>query len=194
MTAKKRRIDWDALRSRLSQPTGDADGDRLAAVYRQRAVELAARREQDHEQVVTVPVLTFRLGGERYGLALTGLAGVLPLERWTPVPGAPPELLGVINHKGQICSVLDLARLLGLATFPAEHAKESAYVLLLRRPGREVGLAVGSLEGLVRVPPGVGASEETAGPYLETLTPDRLRILSAQAILSHPVLSESPRP
>ena len=196
MTTKKRRIDWEELRARLSKTADDGVGDRLAVVYRQRAVELAARREQAQEKAGTVAVLTFRLGGERYGLALTSLAGVLPLERWTPVPGSPPELLGVINHKGQICSVLDLARLLGLpTTVPhAEHVEESAYVLLLRAPGREVGLAVGPLEGLVRVPPRAGLGEEEAGPYLETLTPDRLRILSAKAILSHPVLLESSRP
>jgi chemotaxis signal transduction protein len=33
----------------------------------------------------------------------------------TPVPGSPPELLGVQNLRGQILPVVDLARLLGIA-------------------------------------------------------------------------------
>jgi purine-binding chemotaxis protein CheW len=191
MTAKKR-IDWGAIRARLSRSTDDAaeDGTRLEAVYRRRAAELAARREQVEDRADTIAVLAFRLGEERYGLPLTDLAGVLPLERLTPLPGSPAELLGVINHKGNICSVLDLARLLGL---PA-HERGAAYVLLLRGPGREVGLAVGPVEGVLRVQRGTSLGEESAGPYLETLTADRLRILSAGALLSHPVLSESPLP
>ena len=188
MTAKKR-IDWAALRARLSQTADTAveDSIRLEAVYRQRAAELAARREEVADRAETIAVLAFHLGGERYGLPLTDLAGVLPLERLTPVPGSPAELLGVINYKGNICSVLDLARLLGLAA----HEGAKAFVLLLRRPGREVGLAVGPVEGVLRVERGAGLGDESAGPYLETLTPDRLRLLSADALLGHPVLSES---
>ena len=191
MTAKNR-IDWGAIRARLSRSTDDTDedGTRREAVYRQRAAELATRREQVEERADTIAVLAFRLDGERYALPLADLAGVLSLERLTPVPGSPTELLGVINHKGNICSVLDLARLLGL---PARETG-AAYVLLLRRPGREVGLAVGTVEGVLRVERGISLGEESASPYLETLTADRLRILSAGALLSHPVLSESPRP
>ena len=189
MTATKRRIDWDKLRARLSETADESveDATRLETVYRQRAADLAARREEATERADTIAVLAFQLGGERYGLPLTDLAGVLPLEHLTPVPGSPAELLGVINHRGNICSVLDLARLLGLAA----HEGASAYVLLLRRPGREVGLAVGPVEGVLRVERGAGLGEESAGPYLETLTADRLRLLSADALLGHPVLSES---
>jgi chemotaxis signal transduction protein len=171
---------------------GEPAPDSLAEVYRRRAVELAARTEQGGEPAGTVAALAFTLQGERYGLELADLDGVL-IERFTPIPGAQPELRGVIHHRGQVCSVLDLARLLGLPAAPAPEDAEPACILLLRRPGREVGLLVGRVEGLLRIAPETGprnaepGGEGAAGPYLKTLTADRLRLLSTDALLSHPV-------
>lgn len=165
----------------------------LDEVFRLRAAELAVRRDQAREDAGTLHVLAFALGGERYALALSDLAGVFPLGRVTSVPGAPAELLGVINHRGRVCCLLDLARLLGLP-LSGEDAGP-AYVLLLRRPApaREVGLKVGAIDRLLRVGPDAGAeppsSEGPAAPYLRALTAARLHLLSAEALLCHPLLN-----
>jgi purine-binding chemotaxis protein CheW len=189
-------MDWEELKARLrratsaqAQPTSSGQAEDL---YQERARELALRREQRERAAETLPVLAFTLGSERYGIALTALAGVLPFANCTPVPRGPAELLGVIHYRGQVCSVLDLAGLLGLPpTSPA------GYVLLLRRQ-REIGLKVDRVETILSVPPEtlrIPAGEEAggAGSAFLGLTADRLRLVSPDILLSHPLLTEAPR-
>ena len=205
MSATKQRLDWQAVKKRLAvlQAAPEQSATDLEQVYRRRTVELASRLEQARPATGTFPVLAFTLGPERYGLALTELAGVLPLTRWTPVPGAPAELLGVINHRGRICCVLDLARLLGLP--PRESLSEGAYILLLRGPGREVGLRVDSIEAIRKIAPdelmplGEMAPQGTVefrpiGSFAEHRTRDGLTLLLAAAIHLHPILDEESSP
>lgn len=55
------------------------------------------------------------LGSVRYGIELTDVREVVPDPLLTPVPGAPPAVLGVANLRGEVVPVLDTAALLGLA-------------------------------------------------------------------------------
>ena len=48
-----------------------------------------------------LPVLIFRLAQELYAIELEEVAETLPFERCTPVPGSPPQFLGVINLRGE---------------------------------------------------------------------------------------------
>ncbi|MGQ0621037.1 MAG: chemotaxis protein CheW [Panacagrimonas sp.] len=57
----------------------------------------------------------FELAGQLYGVPILAVQEVLADAEVEPVPGAPPEVLGVINLRGQIVSVIDLHRRLGLA-------------------------------------------------------------------------------
>jgi chemotaxis signal transduction protein len=58
-------------------------------------------------------VAEFTLGGERYALPLAALRAAFPLKTLTPVPLAPPHVIGVLRHQGQILAALSLASLLG---------------------------------------------------------------------------------
>src|SRR5438876_9484377 len=52
-------------------------------------------------------------GGERYALPVEQVQEIEPLRELTPLPRAPRETLGLVNVRGRIVPVLDLARLLG---------------------------------------------------------------------------------
>jgi chemotaxis signal transduction protein/CheY-like chemotaxis protein len=58
-------------------------------------------------------VAEFTLAGERYALPLTTLRAAFPMRTLTPVPLAPPHVIGVLRHQGQILAALSLASLLG---------------------------------------------------------------------------------
>jgi purine-binding chemotaxis protein CheW len=60
-------------------------------------------------QAIVLPI-----GEDRYGIELTDVREVVPEPRLTPVPGAPPAVLGVVNLRGEVVPVLDTAQLLGL--------------------------------------------------------------------------------
>ena len=120
------------------------DARRLAARARRLAerAEPAAARDQD-----AVGALSFRLGDERFALPVNEVASVVPFGAPTPVPGASPALIGVMAIKGEVHTVFNLARLLGLPEVAGDPA--GGYVLLLRLSDARVGVAVTQVHAIV---------------------------------------------
>ena len=96
----------------------------------------AARRE----------FLTFRLGGETYGIDILQVQEIREIDRVTRVPHVAPYVRGVINLRGAIVPIVDLALLFGFAE-PLPVDKASAIVLNVDR--RMVGLVVASVSDVV---------------------------------------------
>ena len=138
-------IDWNAVRGRLRkseealQETLSDSPARMKIVFRQRAAQL---RKREAKTSVSTPIaaLVFRVGEERHAIALSELTEVLAFRDCTPVPGSAPQFLGVINLRGEIRPVLDLARILC-----GNGAAKSGVVLILRR---QAALKVDSAEEL----------------------------------------------
>jgi purine-binding chemotaxis protein CheW len=63
--------------------------------------------------VGTDPLLVFRLERRLYGIELRHVAGVEPERQVRPVPGAPEAVLGLVESRGRLLTVIDLPRLLG---------------------------------------------------------------------------------
>lgn len=57
---------------------------------------------------------TFRLGDEIYGVDVMGIREVLRYTEITPVPGAPYYVLGIINLRGNVVTVIDTRTRFGL--------------------------------------------------------------------------------
>ncbi len=85
-----------------------------------------------------VKSLVFRAGGRVYACDLTAVREVAPLPRLTRVPGAPPDVIGLINLRGVIVTVIDAGAL--LHSRPIQRA--GAMVLVVDHGPRGVGLAV----------------------------------------------------
>jgi purine-binding chemotaxis protein CheW len=102
----------------------------------------------------------FRVEKERYGLPLTAVREVVvPPERFTRVPRAPPAVTGVMNLRGRVVTVVELGQLLGLPDGPTPPGR----VMLLDRGRRDLGLLVTDVEGIeaverVSTAPGKAAS------------------------------------
>jgi chemotaxis signal transduction protein len=58
-------------------------------------------------------VIVFAIEGSRYAVELRWVREVITLGFVTPVPGAPPEIVGVVNVHGTVTPVLDLRAALG---------------------------------------------------------------------------------
>jgi purine-binding chemotaxis protein CheW len=82
------------------------------------------------------PTLLFRVGSTVYGCDIGDAQEILPLRAATRLPGAPPYVRGLINVRGTIVTLLDVAARLGGAPV------ESGSILLIRYRERLVGLAV----------------------------------------------------
>jgi purine-binding chemotaxis protein CheW len=184
---KRTSINWDQVRARLQasekalEDSRSESPDQIATAYRQRAKRLALEDVERKPVSAGLPALVFGLGEERYAVALEELAEVLPFERCAAVPGAPPPFQGVINLRGELRTVVDLRSLL-LASETEE--KDSGFVLMLRRPGREIGFRVDSVEELREI-----RLEELASPlqgtYVKGTIAGALILLSVDAVLAH---------
>jgi purine-binding chemotaxis protein CheW len=182
--SKHSAIDWEQVRERLrasEHALAEAlteNPARVEAVYRKRAAQLAKEQTRSDPRTAGVSALVFSLRQERYAIELGELAEVLPLGRFTPVPGAA-AFTGVINLRGELRPVVDLGRMVlhlenGTAT--------SGFVLMLRRPGREIGLKVDQLEGLGEIRrEKVGAPEE--GKYTRSIAGEKLSLLDVEKVL-----------
>ena len=193
MSERDARIDWSEVKSRLKKSQQalekalGASPERIEVVYRERAAQLGGRRVRAEGPAAALRLLVFLLRGKRFGLEFGDVIELLPFANCTPLPGAPPQLLGVTNVRGGIRSVVDLGRLLAL---PENDHRGEGYILLVRHRGREVGLRVDGIDKLQSVLPEELAvpADETGGAslrYLRGLAPDKLRVLRTDALFAH---------
>jgi purine-binding chemotaxis protein CheW len=185
-------IDWDEVRSRL-QKSQEAlreslsdNPQRMQAVLRRRAVQLAQEPPAETRPASrSIPALVFRLGQERYAIPLADLAEVLPFRGCTEVPGGSARFLGVINLRGEIRPVIDLARVLC-----GNASTDSGAILMLRRP---VGLKVDEVENLQQV-----CSDEMApmipGHHVRRFVSGTLALLDVETLLLAMTSAKESRP
>jgi purine-binding chemotaxis protein CheW len=89
--------------------------EELAVIWARRAADLA-QEPLTEATGHSVDLLVFWLGGDHYGLEVTGVREIYPLTQLTPVPRTPDFVAGVFNARGRILSVIDLRAFFGLPT------------------------------------------------------------------------------
>ena len=89
-----------------------------------------------------------RVGAERYALAVEQVHSVLDADGVTPVLGAPPSLLGVRVHEGQLLPVFRLATVLGVA-----EGEPARRIVVAAHAGRSAGFAVDDVLDVSELPP-----------------------------------------
>ena len=94
-------------------------------------------------------VLVFRAAGEWFAVALARVREVCPRAPVTRVPRAPAQVLGVMNLRGRVVTLVDLARCLDL---PADGGAGAHVVLLdLGDPDLAVGLVADRIDQVVEI-------------------------------------------
>lgn len=147
------------------------DPARGQALRAARAAALARRGIATERAGATQPFLVCLCGTERYGLHLGTVAAVLPGRSCTPVPGAPPALLGIVALSGRIVSVLGLARAMGAGDADAE--ARPSYLVTLRAQEPPIALGVDRVIGVVQAAvPSTPAGEPAARPDPSTAGPN----------------------
>jgi chemotaxis signal transduction protein len=131
-------------------PTGPGDKI-LEQLRRARKSDLTQKTVESSQQY-----LTFRLGNEWYALMVSHLAEVLPLPKITRVPSVPAYLLGVINLRGEVLSVIDLKRFFEV---PESTRTAEPIIVVIEHGEVRTGLLVEEIGDLIRLSPG-GLTEE----------------------------------
>ncbi len=159
------------------------------ARLRERSREWAARVEEEDRQD-WLEVLRFNLAGEDYAIACEHVAEVLPLSQYTPLPGTPAYVLGIVNVRGHIVSLLDLRVLFEL---PIGGLVDKNFVAVLRGPEMEFGLLIDRVQGIARIHRDAlqGELANLSGvraAYLLGVTAEQCTVLDGGRLLSDPAL------
>jgi purine-binding chemotaxis protein CheW len=158
---------------------------RRRKLLRERA-SLLAREPAAEETGERFEVVEFLLGRERYGIETSYIREVCPLREVTPLPGTPPFVLGIMNLRGEILSVLDIRTFFGLGR-PAGSPLDK--VIVLRGAAMEFGILADEVIG-VRTVPALEVQGSLAtltgirADYLKGVTGDHLVLLDAGKLLS----------
>jgi len=83
--------------------------------------------------------VTFRLADEIYGINVMQVQEVLRVSEIAPVPGAPHYVLGIINLRGNVVTVIDTRIRLGLAT---SEVTDSTRIVIIEGSKHVVGILV----------------------------------------------------
>lgn len=162
--------------------------------------------DQPTEEAHQLLFLSFRILGENYGLPIMRVREIMELPPMTRVPQTPTHVRGLVNIRGSIVPILDLAPFFGCPSAPA--TRDTCVVVVeCASGGRErlYGLVVDSVHEVVELsadtviePPTFGERARiealaglvpTKGGLLLLLDADRL--FSADQLLSFEQRSDS---
>jgi len=122
---------------------------------------VAAEKVEQQAEEEKSRTLFFRSGGELFALDVTAVEEIAVGLDWTTVPMAPSSVVGVVNHRGEIYTLLNFARLSGIGG-----GAEGEVAVFLHRPEMSVGITVQSIGGIEWVPRRLmeqGAAAEVEG-------------------------------
>ena len=160
--------------------------DEKIRILRDRA-EALARSSADREGLdAQLTVVEFMLAHERYALELYCIREVYPLKDLTLLPGVPDFILGIVNVRGQILSIVDIRRFFEL---PERGLTNLNQVIILQSDDMEFGILADEILGTTSIP---RSAIQTSLPtltgiraaYLKGVTGDRLVILDGEKILA----------
>lgn len=134
----------------------------------------------------SISVVEFLLSPERYAFDEKYVSEVISLKYITSIPGAPSFVMGVINLRGRVVSVINLKILFNLKE---SGLTELNKVILLKNEKMEFGIVADSILGNKTIlqntlSPAPLTIDNVAAEYISGLTPDGLILLNAFQLLS----------
>ena len=109
--------------------------------------------------------VTFVLKDETYGINVMQVQEVLRVTEIAPVPGAPAYVLGIINLRGNVVTVIDTRARFGL---PSTETDDSSRIIVIESEKQVVGILVDAVaevvelyENEIDVAPNVGTEDSS---------------------------------
>ena len=90
--------------------------------------------------------VTYRLGDETYGINVMQVQEVLRHTEIAPVPGAPEYVIGIINLRGNVVTVIDTRARFGL---PEGEITDNTRIVIIEAEKQVIGILVDSVAEVV---------------------------------------------
>jgi purine-binding chemotaxis protein CheW len=156
---------------------------KMQAILEERARALARVAEVGEGEGMQLVV--FSLANETYGIETDHVKEVQPLQHVSPVPCTPNFVVGVINIRGSIYSVVDIRGFFGV---PRQEITDLTKVILVNAAGLEVGILADDVSGAISVPlaeikPPLATQATVKEEYVQGVTKDMLVVLNLEALM-----------
>jgi purine-binding chemotaxis protein CheW len=109
----------------------------------------AAAQTDGHTSERLLQVVSFRLGGEEYGLEILRVQEIIRMVGLTRVPNSRKFVEGVINLRGKLIPILGLRKRFGLE--PRE-SDRGTRIIVVEVAGEVIGFEVDSVSEVLRIP------------------------------------------
>ncbi len=117
-------------------------------------------QERSHKSSDDLRYLEFNLGRERFAIPLLSVKEVIAVPETTKVPFTPEYFIGIMNLRGQVLSVIDLRRRLGITE---QHLNPETAVIITDLGYTQIGCVVDSINRVLAV----GEQELAPPPEIE---------------------------
>jgi purine-binding chemotaxis protein CheW len=157
--------------------------EKMRAILEERAKALSKTTEVKTGD--SMQLVVFSLADETYGIAINYVREVQPLRQFTPVPCTPEFVVGIINIRGSIYSVVDIRGFFGVQK---KAIGDLTKVILVNAVGLEVGILADDVKGATSLPlsevkAALAAQSSVKDEYIQGVTKDMLIILNLEAVL-----------
>lgn len=188
----KKTIDWreierrmEALRAAIEHAWAPAP-EEVKRILKTRAQALARAPEAAEAADSYIEVVEFTLAHERYAIESHCVREVYPLDNLTPLPCTPAFVLGIINVRGEILSVIDIKKFFDL---PEKGLTDLNKVVVLQSGDMAFGMLADSIIGarrisITNVQPSLPTLTGIRAEYLRGVTPECSIILDAEKLLA----------
>jgi purine-binding chemotaxis protein CheW len=144
------------------------------SILNERARALAHGRARNGAQEETLRIVEFFLAHERYAVEATFVREVQRVKHLTPLPCTPSFVLGIMNVRGHILSVVDVRTFFDL---PHNRSHERDTVVVLHAGELELGVLTDGVVGARSVP---AQSVKPVSPGLSGIRREYLRGISEE--------------
>jgi purine-binding chemotaxis protein CheW len=159
-------------------------------ILKNRAKELSEELKDETIFENEIEVVEFVLAWEKYGIESSFVREVYPMKEFTPVPHTPNFVMGIVNVRGQIISIIDIKKFFEL---PEKGLTDLNRVIIVEYNGIEVGILADLIAGVKNIPidkiqPSLPTLTEIRSRYLKGITQEKVVILDIVKLLSDPKL------
>jgi purine-binding chemotaxis protein CheW len=186
-------LNWVGLHRRLEESYAALERkltpspEERQTILRARARLLAAGgKRQVTSPHAFLEVVEFVLGPEHYGIESSRIREIYPLHEFTALPCTPAFVLGLVNVRGQILSIINIKKLFDL---PEKGLTDLNKVIIVRNHHMELGILADAILGVRSIAledlrPSLPTLTGIRAEYLKGITKDSLVVLDVEKVLA----------
>lgn len=177
--------DLSKQKERLTSEKQEADMVRQERILKERAIALAREPEKIAAPEDHLVLVEFMLAHEHYGIETGYVEEVYPLKDYHPVPCTPDFVVGIINVRGHIVSIINLKKFFDLPEKGLSHLNK---IIILHHGEMRFAIMADAIIGvrtiaLSEIQPSLPTFTDIRAEYLLGVSRESMVILHGRKIL-----------